>query len=494
MPVYRFRSSLPVFSILLFATACTKIDTTRLGSDLIPIVDNVNTFDTLLDVSTRNLPLSDSTYLSKSELHAIGNITTDPLFGKTTASLYMETMPAIFPSAFAKDSLIEVDSIVLSLRYQGNYGDSSGFLNSVNFKVLKVTDPVPLHADTLGFFPAYYKLNKSFITGVELGSKFYPKIKNIGDTVNVRRDSTRYRVANQIRIVLNKTDAGLLSILRDSQALKSDTAFRTFFKGFKVEASVGGSNGALAYVNLLDTATRLEYYIRKRNGAKTDTTSVSYFCGSNAAHANNIVRNVIGAEIQTNFSSDSLLYIYTTPGSYGRISIPGLKALTNRIVHRAELKIIQIPDALSLSGVFTPPPYLYLDRFDTAIDKVKYNPIPFDLNPSVGYSCFPSSEGIDYNYFGGILPYRRVINGQTAFEYNFNLTRYVQSIVTRRVSSLDLRVSSAKFAEYFDCTGVQYVAVTGNNVAEGRVKVGGGATKNSPFPYKMQLRIIYSRL
>ena len=488
--MFPLRSLGIVFIILFFATACTKIDTTRLGSDLIPDVDNVNTFDTLLDVTTRNFPFIDSTRLAKNQLHAVGGINNDPLFGTTKADIYMEMKPDFFPSAFPKDSLIAVDSVVLSLAYRGFYGDSS---QPITFKVLKITDPAGIKADTISDFPANYKISQTFTTGPELGTKFYTKLKNISDSVSVRRDSIKYKVVNQVRIVLNKNDVDLLKAVTDT-ALKSDTLFRRLFKGFKIEATVGGV-GALAYINLADTATRLEYYVRKKNGInKIDTTSLSLFNNGNAGHANNIVRNTAISEMERNKLSDSLLYIYTTPGSFGKITIPGLKNVTNRIIHRAELKIVQIPDDLSITGKLQPPTYLYLDRYDTAIDRVKYNPIPFDLNPAANYGCFPSDVGIDYSYFGGVSPIERTINGQRTYEYNFNLTRYVQSIVTRKLSTDTLRLSSAIFAEYFNCTGIQYVPVTGNRIAEGRIKIGGGATKGSPFPYKMQLRIIYSKL
>ncbi len=489
--MFPIRSLGIVISILLFATACTKIDTTRLGSDLIPVVDNVNTFDTLLDVTTRNFPFLDSTRLPKNQLHAVGGFYNDPLFGSTKADIYMEMKPEFFPGSFPKDSLIDVDSVVLSLAYRGYYGDSS---QPVTFRVFKVTDPVGILADTIGDFSAIHQFSKTFITGPQLGFKSYPQFKNISDTVNVRRDSTKYKVVNQIRIVLDKNDVDLLKVVRDTNALKSDSLFRKLFKGFKIEATVGGV-GALAYINITDTATRLEYYVRKKNGFnKIDTTSISLFNNGNAGHANNIVRNTAVSEMERNKLSDSLLYIYTTPGSYGKITIPGLKNVSNRIIHRAELKIVQIPDDLSVTGKLQPPPYLYLDRYDTARDRVKFSTIPFDLNPAANYSCFPTDAGVDYNYFGGVSPNTRTINGQLAYEYNFNLTRYVQSIVTRKLSTDTLRLSSSIFAEYFNCTGIQYVQVTGNRVAEGRIKLGGGATKGSPFPYKMQLRIIYSKL
>jgi hypothetical protein len=490
--VLRFQSLKIIcsFFVVVATFACTKIDTTKLGTELIPQVDNVSTFDTLLDVTTKNYLYTDSTRIGKNQLHAIGAISNDPLFGSITASTYTEMMPNVFPSAYKVDSLIAVDSIVLSLAFNGSYGDSTEAL-PINFRVLRVAEQ--MIADTPSDYPSIYKMDKTFATAGVLGTKSYTSIKQIRDSVTVKHDSTSYKVKNQIRIVLNK-DADILKALTDTNALKTDTLFRSFFKGFKIEATVGGANGALVYVNLSDTATKLEYFTRVKNGAKIDTGSIVFDATrNNTAHLASVVRNLAGSEALANANSDSLLYIYTTPGSYARIKIPNLQNVSNRIVHRAELVITQIPDALSLSSKLLPPPYLYLDRFDTAVDKVKYNIIPFDLNPNESYSCFPQS-GVDWAYFGGTAPEAKTINGVNAYVYKFNISRYVQQIITNHISNLDLRLSSQLFAEYFNCNGVTYTPVTNNRIGEGRIKLGGGAAKNSNFPYKMQLRIIYSKL
>ena len=495
--MFRFRFFGIIFiPVFFFAVSCTKIDSTSLGSDLIPPVDNVHTFDTLLNIVSNNYLFNDSTRLAQSEYHAIGTINNDPLFGSTTASLYTEMKPSFFPVSFyAKDSLVSFDSVILRIAYKGSYGDS---MLPVNFKVSSLNES--MNADTLKSpFPAYYKLDKTFTAGVQLGLKSYSQIRSINDPVPIMRgDRLVYNATKQVRIPLNKAFFSQV-FTSDPTNLKSDSALKTILKGFKVEANVVGSPGALCYFSLPDTATKLEFYYRTINrSGGIDTVSASFVCGANSGHANNIVRARAGSEMQNHLTvlpeGDSLLYIQTTPGTYARLKIPGLPLLSNRIVHRAELKIIQVPDDPSIDGKLSPTPYLYLDMFDTASDRTKYNPIPYELNPAANYTkCFPTNGGIDYRNFGGI-PVARVINGQQVYEYTFNLSRYVQNIVTRHIYSADLRLSSALFAEYFDCTGVAYIPVTGNRVAEGRIKLGGGTKAGSKWPYKMQLRIIYSKL
>ncbi len=83
--------------ILFFNWGCTKIDTTTLGGDLIPAVDNVHTFaDTLLITTTQGF-FDDTSRVVYNELHPLGAITNDPLFGTTNADLYVQLKPGFFP-------------------------------------------------------------------------------------------------------------------------------------------------------------------------------------------------------------------------------------------------------------------------------------------------------------------------------------------------------------------------------------------------------------
>jgi len=500
----RFRFLGTLVSMLLFAASCTKIDTTSIGSGLIPDVDNVHTFDTSLQVFSNTYLFNDSTRLAQTYQHAIGSINADPLFGTVRAELYTEIKPTAYPvNFFTKDSLISLDSVVLSLTYKGAYGDT---LAPVNYRVFEVTgeqmEPDSSYKNIS--YPAFYKFDKTFPFNAQfIGERFYPNIYRIAtdSAVIVRNNVSQYKVVNQIRIKLNSTN--LNKVFTDSASSSTDSLLKVAFKGFRITADIPGAPGALTYISLTDTTTKLQFFYRRHVAGAIDTTINTFYCGSNSGHANNVVRNRTGSEMLTRIktdpyattqpANDSVLYLHTTPGSFVKLRIPDLKDVTNRIVHRAELRIVQIPE--SFDTKLLPPAYLYLDRFDTASERKKFKAIPMDLNPASNYftTCFPSTDGVDYTYFGGVRKLE-VIDNKQSYVYNFNITRYVQSIVTNHERVSDFRLSSSMFAEYFDCFGNSYIPVTGNRVAEGRVKVGGGAVKNSTWKYKLELRIIYSKL
>ncbi len=118
-----------LFSFFLIASGCKKInEATTLGGDLIPPVDNINTFEVLLDAKTKTVLYNDSTKLAFGEQVALGHIN-DPEFGETTANVYFNISRQSyrndpFPVKTIADSFY-IDSVVLSLSYTGAYGDSN---------------------------------------------------------------------------------------------------------------------------------------------------------------------------------------------------------------------------------------------------------------------------------------------------------------------------------------------------------------------------------
>ncbi|HKO79559.1 MAG TPA: hypothetical protein VJU78_04150, partial [Chitinophagaceae bacterium] len=72
-------------STLLLLISCKKInESTALGGDLIPAVDNINTFDTILNVEAYNdtfSMLTDTAGYTSASTHYLGQINNDPFFG-----------------------------------------------------------------------------------------------------------------------------------------------------------------------------------------------------------------------------------------------------------------------------------------------------------------------------------------------------------------------------------------------------------------------------
>ncbi len=479
---------------LFFNSACSKLDTTDIGSDLLPAIDNIHTFDTLLTINTTQGIFSlDSTKVANADDHVLGRITNDPLFGTSRADVYAQFKPTFYPYYYgnANDTIVGYDSVVLCLSYKGFWGDSTVPMD------LKVYEVPPTAG---GLWDSVYQTRDIHYTPPVtnfIGSTTvdFTKLGNYMVYAN-KKDSAR----NQIRIKLSSAFANAL-FARDTLPLgnnsfRTDSAFKLFQNGIAIQAS-GNGNGLL-YTNLTDSSTKLEVHFRRKNAGVSDTTyaalrvvPLSDFTLLPSATANNIVRNRSGFPVSAPAPTE--LYLQTTPGSYANLSIPALSTINNRIIHRAELIVEQIPFNAQSDSNFSAPDYLYLDLKDTGTTD-KWKPLYFDLNPNVAYdpdftasNYFPTG-GIDFFYFGGFVRNKTDLLGNNAKYYNFNITRYVQQIVTKHTTNYPLRLYAPYTVTYpqYSTSGIAFP----NKLAHGRVKIGGGNNTN----YRMRLRLVYSRI
>ncbi|MEJ7683393.1 MAG: DUF4270 family protein [Segetibacter sp.] len=477
-------------AILFSIFACTKIETTTIGGDLIPPIDGVTTLETTLEVITNNFIDSSANSLRvyKSDDHVIGVINDDPVFGKTIAEAYFELKPTSYKFSIPGGASIFPDSAVLILSYKGVYGDTT---IPQNWEVKELSDT--LERDSA------YPVSQHFNAGNILGSK------NID--ITTLEDSVKYgfeMASHQIRIKLDQSFANRLIKQYDStNAYASDSLFRQNFKGFAV-GPAGGMGNALIRVSLLDTNTKLAlFYNYKIPDSPKVSAAVSYFRFSTGSvaipvsgSANYIKRDYDGAKLP-NYPSDpntndSLLYIQTAPGTFATLKIPGLDTLKNSIIHLAELTIFEAPDVSPANMFLTPPKFLLLSSYDSG-NKVKTN-VPNDFVAS-------ASSGMNTATFGGYIFEKNIPGYGTVKAYSFNVSRYVQGIVTRKDKNLTLRLSapsndSLKYIDPYPATisSTWYVTPSNaNNVADGRVVLKGGGANESDV-LRMRLRIIYSRI
>ncbi len=482
-----------------FILSCTKLDTTTLGSDLIPAVDNVNTFADTFEVIATQSDYTDTTLVPLSAEHVLGNITNDPLFGTTEAKLFLQIKPDRFPYGFPKkDSLFagSLDSVVLCLNYTGFYGDSSIPQQLV---VNEINDTQFRDSISTTWPTTYQPAN----LGPQIAPVKTVDVRNLSNFIKYSngRDSVQY----QIRIKLDSTmyasrlfNSDSLAAGAGNHAFYSDSVFRREFTGLAISALPGTGNG-LIYLNVADTNTKLEVHYRRKNGAHLDSVYTSFYMVSVASPAINLTRSASANYIARNRAgtpsaspSPGEIYLQAQPGTYANLSIPGLTGYSNRIVHRAELIIESIPDPLD--GIMKPPAYMYLDLKDSVnITPPHYKPVYFDLNPSYAYnpdgatSFFPSG-GIDFGYYGGFARGKVGPTGEQITYYNINISRYIQNMVKTGGYNYGFRLFPAYSFKYpqYNSGYITYA----NRVADGRVRVGDGT---NPL-YKMRLRVVYSVL
>jgi len=491
--------------IVLINWSCTKLDTTNLGSDLIPVVDNINTFADTLDIQSTQAVFNDSTKLTLYEDYALGKITTDPIMGQTEARLFLQLKPAFYPYYFGapKDTITAVDSVVLCLNYKGFYGDST---TPLTFTVNEVDKNNHGEWDSLGSFtyPSLRTLSYSPLVGASLVDN--PTTISIPSLANVIKiNNGKDSVSNQIRIKLSANFA--LSLIECDSLLGGsfvkDSSFRAFNNGFAVTVTSGN---ALVYTNLATEKTRLEVHYKRRNGGPIDTTVTSFYYNDGASGSSAPSRGAVANNITRTRnplpSGDQEIYLQTTPGTYANLVVPELTGYSNRIIHRAEIQVEQIPDNIITDKYFPAPNYIYLDLKDSAVVGDKWKPIYFDLNPGTSYDpdfktaglpFFPITYVVDHLYFGSYLRQKADAGMMRGF-YNLNITRYIQQLVTKQTPNYQMRLYSPQSVSY-----PQYVTPPtspliqyDNTIAYGRIKIGGG---NHPNPnYRMKLRIIYSNI
>jgi hypothetical protein len=493
------------FTAITFITwSCTKLDTTTIGSDLIPAVDNINTFaDTFYLHSTQGEftgVYKDTTKLGLYEDYVLGRIPNDPLMGNTDATLFLQLKPGFYPYYISRDSIIAADSIVLCLNYKAFYGDST---TPVQFEVNEVASSAHGYWDSLN---SLRDINFAPAIGTPLGTSPSIYIPALGNYVKIGKGKDS--VKNQIRIKLSPQyvtdffgkDSSAVPI---DGAFHTDSTFRAFTNGFAIRATSGN---ALIYTSLNSENTRLELHYKAKNTASgvIDTVYTSLYFNpggegvpSRSAVADNIVRVRNGLT-----TGEQELALQTNPGTFATLFIDSLTNLSNRIVHRAELIIEQIPDPSD--DIYKEPNFLYIDLVDSGTNKWK--PIYYDLNPNTSYDpdftagiggppYYPVNAEVDFNYFGAFAKKKQDGVGGTRVSYTMNLTRYVQRLVTKQAPNYKFRLFPAhsfSYPQYASAT-VPYVLIPySNSIAYGRVKVGGGS---HPDPnYRMRMRIVYSKI
>ena len=490
MTIRSIRFILFCLSMLFLVSSCKRInEATDLGGDIIP--DGVNTFDTTFtSLETFNHIFEaekDSVRVGGTDDQILGNITSDPLFGKTNAKMFLDLKPGSFPWSFSEvyDDSLYIDSVVLVLGWNANYGDTT-VQQKIN--VWEIDANADFRIDSF-----YTIRDPGFNSTTFLGTKTF-KPENLKDSVKVFRDTT----AGQLRIPLNNSFGQRLLNYDTTDAYRSDSAFKTYFNGFEIEADQSVGNALMAFRIYNNPNTKLAIYYHYTKDGKNDTT-VNYFHFTNTSASHNYVNRFgfSGTDLLANSNNDppppappvedNPIYIINTPGSYATIKIPALRDLSNRIVNRAELIVEQLFDPSNEK--FTPPVALMLDVYDTALGDYKF--MPYDFLPDLQTGLPNASFGLyGKNTVDGA--------GRPIKVWKFNITRYVQNVLTKQEPLHDLRLYTTQNAVGRMREGVisntgayRFVNIFVNpQFAFGRVMVGGGKHPTQT----MRLRMVYTKI
>ncbi len=469
------KSWMAVLLCALLAVSCKE--NTVLPSELVPAVDNINTFqqdtftvlshttikDSLLTGGTLN---SSNRGADEEFSHAIGSIINgtggDNIFGKTIASVYVQVRPPSPSFAFSGTNQI-IDSIVLGLNYLGAYGNTTTAQNQTFFLYRS--------PDNLSKDNAYYESSIASYSPSDILDTASPNFNTIGtDSPIVAGVKLRPQLRIRISDISFIND---LSNLTSSGAFKDYPAFLDWLGGFYItpDSNIGNTIG---YFDTDNTTMYVYYRFTNSNNDPDTTVAVFPFDAAHCNRFNTISRNYLGMPagnfINTNApNGDSIVFVQGESGLAGLISFPNIGKFPNAIINKAELTFtVRTLNNYSDTSNFNIPDQLQLTYVNENGED--------ELLPD--YTIFGSSVnaiGAAIQRVGAIRDWSN-INGQQLIQYKCNITRTIQDAVTMQNGNFALKISGA----------------SGNFPARNRVVITGSSS--AVTLEKPKLNIIFTKI
>lgn len=380
--------------LLILALFSCKKDPYELGIDLLPPSDTLNVLTTDTCTVEAFSVRVDSIRTDGGPL-IIGSMQ-DPVFGKTTASLYTQTLLSSLAPDFGTNPVL--DSLILVLYYNDYYGDTTAVQN---IKVWEVSEDIEPDS-------SYYSNNRMNTYPTLLADHTF--VPHPTDSVMV--DTTRK--AAQLRINLSKLTSylGNKILQAPASALASNTAFLDFMKGLYIQASPVSSGGALLNFTLGDETSQLVVYFHDGNTPANDSLNFPMLINTSTKHFLHIDHNNyldasqdLKRQVLSRDSAEGAkqLFLQGLAGVKIKLKFPYMASFANgqAVINDA---LVTFKNAES-DTTYAPPPSLTIVRQDS-IGRIAYL--------------------IDYNegdaYFGGTYD-------QEKGTYFFRITRYMQKVM-----------------------------------------------------------------
>ncbi len=389
-------------------TACKEEDDI-VGKNIQPDSDNLM----LHFVDTATLYAfslkDDSIKTDEMNMNLLGYIS-DPIFGKTKADIYSQFRLSDNSLDFGDGA--QIDSIVLTLSYDGFFGDT---LKPFIIKVFELDEGLDIDKTYYSSSTLAYKSSNLTDAGTYYCN---PRPKTIDE-------SDSGQTTPVLRIPLKKSFGTSKFIDKSgSTELTNNDNFLAYFKGLLIQAEAVNEAGSIIYVDMLDAASCLTVYYR--NNQKTNLkysfvvnelaerfTSLNHY---NYTDANTSLKKQLIDKDYTEI--EEKLFVQASGGVQTLIHFPFLKSMFEGkkvIITKAELVITRLGDDYTC---FYQPPALDLY---------------YKKDESASTSYYLPDYSIGTDYFGGT--YNTIGN-----EYRFRITQYIQRLVLGSVENYPLHL------------------------------------------------------
>ena len=375
-------SFLSAIFFLTFTYSCKK------DGKLTPDFENENlsiNFTDTFSIQT-TLVQEDSLRTDLSNRNLLG-LYNDPVFGPMSSSIYTQVLLTGASVDFGVAPVL--DSIVLSLDYEGYYGD--GF--PMTIEVYSLIDSLDPNTD-------YYSNNNLLTEATPIATTTF--------TPNLNND---------LQITL---DTSLGNALLNNAPYANNTDIETVLKGFHITvkdsvtgAVIGKKRGSISYFNLNSSNTTLSLYYHYNNVLPKNSSVYNFSINSEVVKFSHFEHNYSGTDIEAHLNNlptkdSTVTYVSPMAGVKTKVEIPNIKQLAENgtvVINKAEI-------------IFTIENGTEFD-FNGALASLSLVAIDANGDPQFLQDFF---EGPDH--YGGIL-----VN-QGAFKtYTFNVTRHIHQLV-----------------------------------------------------------------
>jgi len=432
-------------TFLLTLSACKK-DEEKISPKFAQDISKAD-FTNQIKLSTKTIK-SDSILADKIATGLAG-VYKDSAFGTSKASIFVQPLlPSNYLTLGEVGETMITDSIVLSLIYDGGFGDST----SQTFEVFRITEEM----DRNKSYPSNSNISTS--TAI-LGTKtfrpqFNKKLKILNPNITGGVDTIT--VDPQLRIRLDNALGDEILSKSGQSELANNNNFKAFFNGLKispkVNPNIADNEDAILYFALTSSATRVNLFYSVINSNNDTTRRVVYFpINSTSVRFNTFEHDYTATAVEASLNStedDSIYtYVQAMAGVQTLIKFPDLKERFNNkkmVINKAELILPIAGGSYSKFGVAN-------------------SLILASKNESGELTFIPDFfEG--ESYFGGQYDSDKK-------EYKFNISRYIQDVIDDKTISDGL-----------------IVLTTGGAVKASRVVLLGSANPNK----KIKLNLYYS--
>lgn len=376
------------FNALLFLTSCNESDI--VGVDVQPTTNKITVgYDTSISVITLSVK-EDSLSSDETFLNLLGSYK-EQTFGLSTSSITTQCLLSSNNVNFGSDLIL--DSIVLSLVYNGFYGDTA---YEQTVKVYELSEDI--YKDSTYYSNRIFSYNTTELASYD----FYP---NPTDSVIINSQNN----APQLRIRLSNSIGQKFLDASGSSSLVDDASFLSFFKGFYITPANISQNfdaGAILYFDLESPQSKLTLYYKN----SSDTAlSFDFLINDKCARVNNFTHDYTGTDIDIQLTNKDTINGYT------KVYTQAMAGVKTKILLPDILKFVKAKEAaINKAQIIIK---LQSNSFEKYTQPFKMLLLRVDSSGKNDFLLDQFESHYDGNYYS------------SDNTYQFNITRHIQSIL-----------------------------------------------------------------